>query len=114
MTAGSVTHVDGLDVVAEELLDCLSLHRRVDDDLRVVLAVALASYFPVGRGGDAVLVAKLESVDDAEDLILAVSSVLCWETHKVASDAGGVGKGETDDLLGVDCMLVNNTLLATH
>lgn len=54
----------------------------MDDDIVTVL--------PVGRGGDTVLVTELERVDDAEDLV------------KVATGGGGVGKGETDGLLGVD------------
>lgn len=45
---------------------------------------------PVDRGGDLVLVASLEGVDDAEDL------------GAVAASGGGVGEDGADGLLGVD------------
>lgn len=43
----------------------------------------------VGRTGDAVLVAELERVDDADDLV------------ELTTGRGGVGEGEADDTLGV-------------
>lgn len=45
---------------------------------------------PVDGGGDLVLVAGLEGVDDAEDL------------GRVATGGGGVGEDGADGLLGVD------------
>jgi len=45
---------------------------------------------PVDRGGDPVLVASLERVDNAQDL------------GGVAASAGGVGEDRADGLLGVD------------
>lgn len=54
----------------------------MDDDI--------VSLLPVDGGGDLVLVAQLQRVDDSEDLV------------KVPAGLGGVREGETDDLLGVD------------
>ena len=45
---------------------------------------------PVDRGGDAVLVASLERVDNAENL------------SRVAASAGGIGEREADGLLRID------------
>jgi len=50
----------------------------------------VVSWDPVDGGGDAVLVAGLEGVDDAENL------------GGVAAGGGRVGEDEADGLLGVD------------
>jgi len=54
----------------------------VDDNI-----VALV---PVDRGGDPVLVTKLERIDHSDDLV------------KRTAGLGRVGDGEADDFLGVD------------
>ena len=66
----------------EQGLGFLILDARVNNNI--------ISRNPVDRGGDAVLVAGLEGVDDAEDL------------GGVATGGGGVGQDEADGLLGVD------------
>jgi hypothetical protein len=78
----SVPYLCDLDTLREELLSLLCRHRRVHDDL--------LPRDPVRRGRDLVLVADLERVDDADDLV------------ELAPGRGGVGQGETDLLLRVD------------
>lgn len=80
---GSESEV-GLDdaELGEEGLGLLVLDRGVDNDV--------LTGDPVNGGGDAVLVAGLEGVDDAEDL------------GGVAAGGGGVGEDGADGLLGVD------------
>lgn len=68
--------------LGEESLGLLVLDRGVDNDI--------ITGDPVDGGGDAVLVAGLERVDDAEDLV------------GVAAGGGGVGENGADGLLGVD------------
>jgi len=68
--------------VGEQSLGLFVLDGRVDNDI--------VSGNPVDRGGDAVLVAGLEGVQDAEDL------------GGVAPSGGGVRQDEADGLLGVD------------
>ena len=95
----SEVRVDGLDVVAEKLLDLLALHRRVDNNvvaLLPVLPVSMVSSPPPqgathGRGGDLVLVAELQRVDDAQNF------------GKVTASAGRVGERQTDGTSRVDC-----------
>lgn len=50
----------------------------------------IVALLPVNRGGDAVLVAELERVDNSDNLV------------KVATCARRVGDGETDDLLRIN------------
>lgn len=90
--------------LGEELLSLLALDGRVDNDVvtcdgsvRLYFLVVISSSSagvltrdPVDRGGDAVLVASLERVDNAEDL------------SGVAASAGGVREDGADGLLGVD------------
>lgn len=71
-----------LDVVGEEGLGLLITDTGVNDDIPTLL--------PVNGSGDAVLVTELQRVDHSEDLI------------EGSANLGGVGEGETDDLLGVD------------
>jgi hypothetical protein len=73
--------LDGAEV-GEELLGLLVLDDGGDDDVVTGL--------PVDRGGDAVLVAGLEGVDDAQDLV------------GVAAGGGRVGQDGADLLVGVD------------
>lgn len=68
--------------VREQLLGLLVGDAGVDDDV--------VTGNPVDRGGDLVLVAGLERVDDAEHL------------GGVAAGRGGVGEDGADGLLGVD------------
>jgi len=72
--------VDG--VVGEQRLCLFRVDAGVDDDVLALL--------PVDRRRDAVLVAKLDRVDRAQDLV------------KVTPSNGGVRERETDDLLRVD------------
>lgn len=69
-------------VLGEEHLGLLRLDAGVDNDV--------VTGDPVDGGGDAVLVAGLEGVDDAENL------------GGVAAGGGGVGEDGSDRLLGVD------------
>ncbi|KAK1245858.1 hypothetical protein MKX07_004927 [Trichoderma sp. CBMAI-0711] len=73
--------LDGAEV-GEELLGLLVLDDGGDDDVVTGL--------PVDRGGDAILVAGLEGVDDAQDLV------------GVAAGGGRVGQDGADLLVGVD------------
>jgi hypothetical protein len=68
--------------LGEELLGLLVLDGGVDDDV--------VAGDPVDGGGDLVLVAGLERVDDAQDL------------GRVAAGGGRVGEDGADGLLGVD------------
>lgn len=68
--------------VREQSLSLLILDAWVDNHI--------VSWDPVDGGGDAVLIASLEGVDDTEDL------------GGVAAGGGGVGEDEADSLLGVD------------
>lgn len=68
--------------LGEQLLGLLVVDAGVDDDV--------VAGDPVDGGGDAVLVARLEGVDDAEDL------------GGVAAGGGGVRKDGADLLGGVD------------
>ena len=80
---GSETQVGLNDAeVGEELLGLLVLDAGGDDDV--------VARDPVNRGGDLVLVAGLERVEDTENL------------GRVAASRGGVGQDETDLLVGVN------------
>jgi hypothetical protein len=68
--------------VWEELLRLLVLHTRVDNDV--------VTWHPVDGGCDAVLVPRLQAVEDTEDL------------GRVTTSGRGVGEDEADRLLGVD------------
>jgi hypothetical protein len=50
----------------------------------------IVALLPVDRGGDLVLVTKLEGIDHSEDLI------------KRTTGLSRIGDGEADDFLGVD------------
>lgn len=83
LVQGSEAQV-GLDdaEVGEELLGLVVADGGVDDDI--------VAWDPVDGGGDPVLVASLQGVDDTQDLL------------GVATGRGGVGQDGADGLLGVD------------
>jgi hypothetical protein len=65
----------------------------------------IVAFFPVYGGSNAVLVAGLKRVDDADDLVLGEvrpSRLNLKETHKVAACDGGVRNGEPDNLFWID------------
>lgn len=71
-----------LSVIGEQRLGLLVRDGRVNDNIVTLI--------PVDRGGDLVLVTKLERIDHSDDLV------------KRTAGLGRVGDGEADDFLGVD------------
>lgn len=84
------THINSFDIFPKQLLHLLPLYRRMNDYPLLDLSSLRIRNVPVGRGGDAVFVAKLERVNDPQDF------------GEVAACRGGIGESETDLFLWVD------------